>query len=343
MDATNQNQQQTAPQWHRTRSPHPSIEDARKFREELNSTPTPPPVQAPLVPNLPPVQMTPPEPAPQPAPQPSAHLEDPAKMQLPKEFFTNPVQPPQPQPQFDDSKYRNEIEDLRRQLAETNKALEESRSAVSKYRQMEEDHYIDSYLNNEDNQFTTIDKEDARKLLKPLYKGMREDFDRRSQRESARIDEIKSEFDKQIADMKQREENQRREYTRQRILKAVPDLEELQKKPEYSRAMMSPISANSSILLGNVVASEFMKGNADYIIDVLNKIKGTPEPTLDSQASVSFSSSATKPAAPNNDTELSLERLEQMKVDVQTGRMSRSQFRELLRKYRGASDATQKS
>lgn len=326
------------------RMPHPSIEAARKFREEWqaeqNAQAAPTPSEQP-VPTPPPVSPPAPEPTTPTAPQePSAQFVPPSQMTVPESYYMG-----KNEERADYRQLSDERDALKKQLEETRQAMQAMQEEAAKYRAMEEDRFIDNYIDREGDAFVSIDREDARRLLKPLYQTFRDEMGKRSQQSEARLRELSDSVQKRLDDMQLREEQERLTRFRNAVLKAHPDLADLQTTDAYRRVMLTPVASNSDLLIGNVVATEFQKGNVEYVNQVLDQIRaeaGRSRPqSLETIASVSGSGTATAPAAPTDDGEMSLDKLEQMKVDVQTGKMSRKEFREAMQKYRGAS-ATQK-
>lgn len=333
------------------RMPHPSIEAARKFREEWqneqHTQPAPTPSE-PVVPPSPPLP-EPPVPSPEPvaatpqvtpAPQPQPQYVPPSQMTVPDSYYMD-----KDATRVDYRQLTDERDALKKQLEETRQAMQAMQEEAAKYRAMEEDRFIDNYIDREGDAFVSIDREDARRLLKPVYQTVRDEMGKRVQQSEARMQEIADSVQKRLDEMQQREEMDRLTRARNAVLKAHPDLAELQNTDAYRRVMLTPVGGNPNLLLGNVVATEFQKGNVEYVNQVLDQIRaeaGRNKPqSLDSIASVSGSGTATTPAAPSDDGEMSLDQLEQMKIDVQTGKMTRKEFREAMQKYRGAS-ATQK-
>ena len=302
--------------------------------------PTPPPVNPP-VPTVSPATPDPAPAAPQPTPTAQqATYVPPAQMAVPDSYYMARNEERNEYRQLSD-----ERDALKKQLEETRQAMQAMQEEAAKYRAMEEDRFIDNYIDREGDAFVSIDREDARRLLKPMYQTFRDEMGKRAQQSEDKMRELANTVQQRLDDMQQREEHERLTRSRNAVLKAHPDLAELQNTDAYRRVMLTPVGSGSNLLIGNVVATEFQKGNVEYVNQVLDQIRaeaGRSKPqSLETIASVSGSGTATAPAAPTDDSEMDLDRLEQMKVDVQTGKMSRKEFREAMQKYRGAS-ATQK-
>lgn len=330
------------------RMPHPAIAAAKQFRESLaqegfNAQPSTPPVPEQVtqpVPSMEPAGQPapvspPPQPQPQPQPAQPPQYVHPTQMPLPDSYYT--------QPEDTREDYRTlsaERDQLRKDLEQTRKDLESMQASIAKYRSMEDDNFIDSYLAQEGDKLVSINQEDAKRLLAPMYKTLRQEMARRQEEADARLAELNTSVSQRFEDLRAKEEALRMEQTRAAVLKAHPNLAELQKTEAYQRIMLTPVGVNSNLLLGNIVANEFQRGNVDYVNQILDQVQkevtAGQAPALDNIASVSGAGVASAPAAPTVTEELDLEKLEQMKIDVQTGRMSKKEFREAMRKYRGA-------
>ena len=331
------------------RMPHPSIEAARQFREswQRENQQAQPPVETTPPPVTPePVQTD----AQQPVVVPGASL---GTVQAPPAAPTPPSVPvPESYlapPQAEQPEYRQlaeERDELRKQLEEARQLVQTMQAEAAQHQAKAADRFIDDYLDREGDAFVSIDREDARRLLKPMYQAFREEFGKRAQQTEETVRGFTESVQQRLDGMQQREEAEHMARAREAVMRAHPDLAELQNTDAYRRVMLTPVGGNANVLLGNVVASEFQKGNAEYVNQVLDQIRAeagrdAPRPLADI-ASVSGSGTVTAPALPDNDNStMDLSQLEQLKADFQTGKVSRKEFREAMRRYRG-SPATQK-
>ena len=124
-------------------------------------------------------------------------------------------------------------------------------------------------------------------------------------------------------------------------MKAHPDLQQLQSTPAYAQVMMSPVQEGSAITVGEVVAAEIKKGNADYVIKVLDSVKarnGTA-PNLNAIASVSANATSSGATSGHDVSvdKLTDEQIADYRFKVQTGEMSRDEFRQIMARHREAS------
>lgn len=250
-----------------------------------------------------------------------------------------PEPAPKPEPQDNkEDEFRRKNEELLRELEETRKQLEEARKIPEHLRAIHDEQELENLLKNSGVDFRTIDMEDAKKLLAPVIQTMRQQQNASNAEFQRRLSEQEKALETRFKELDDREHYSKLEKTKAAILAAHPDLEALQKTPEYQRTMASPIGGKSGVLVGQLVAAEYRQGNADYIIDVLNRIKAGVQPDLTDIASVSPASTTTAPGS--NTTEkpgrLSPEELAELRFKVQSRQISRQEFRDIMEKHREA-------
>lgn len=347
------------------RHPHPAAAAAAQFRQETAHLRAGEPAPAPSTPAAPvvdpaPVQYTPPvQPVPVP-PQPAAPVTPTQPVQyapvqnvpVPPQYAdilgagtptpsTTPVTPEKsagPTPEEIEAKFRKENEELLRQLEQTRNELAEAKKIPDDLLQLKEERELDELLATYSSEFQSIDPADAKKLLAPVLKTVRQQSSKATEALQNQLLSQQKELHNRFKQLEERERLDRLNKTRDKILKAHPDLAQLQQTPAYQQAMMTPVGGKSGILVGQLVAAEYQQGNADYIIDVLNAVKQQAQPDLAGVASVSPSAAATIPAAPTDGTpgRLTAEQIAEYKFMVQTGQMSREDFREVMKKHREA-------
>lgn len=344
----------------KVRHPHPAAAAAAKFREEtahlrggnpaqttavVNPQPVvQTPVQPPVVPSIPPI--TEPVQTAQNSTEPT--LTPVASVKLPENYVdalsvvmghSNTNAHPNLEQQRQAAPTHTEPDDnvaLRRELEEARRQLEEARRLPDELARMKEEREIEQLLSSSETEFTTIDKEDAKKLLAPIVRTVREQANRAVKDSEARVQQLEQELQERFRKLDDEKFTARLNKTRDAILKAHPDLESLQKTPAYQQMMMSPIGGNAGLLVGQLVAAEYQRGNADYVINVLNQVKQSV-PDLANVASVSPAAATTAPApAAEEGGRLTSDQIAQYKFMVQTGQMSREDFRSVMKKHRDA-------
>lgn len=126
----------------------------------------------------------------------------------------------------------------------------------------------------------TVDPEDAKKISNAVLNATAPVMTA-IQQENARLRQQIAESQEQIA---ARLEQQRIQQLNQRLLAAHPDFIQLQNDPAYI-AFMNQRDGLSHMTRDQRAAQEFSAGNVDYVIDMLNQLKGV-QPSADSITSV---------------------------------------------------------
>lgn len=248
---------------------------------------------------------------------------------------------PEPKVEPNDSKedeFRRKNEELLRELEDTRKQLEEARKIPDNLRALHDEQELENLLKNSGVDFRSIDMDDAKKLLAPVIQTMRQQQSASNAEFQRKLAEQEETLKSRFKELDDREHYSKLEKTKAAILAAHPDLEQLQKTPEYQRTMASPIGGKSGVLIGQLVAAEYRQGNAEYIIDVLNRIKAGVQTDLSDVASVSPASTTTAPSAAGSDKSgrLTPEELAELRFKVQSRQISRQEFREIMEKHREA-------
>lgn len=343
--------QNTGPVKPKVRSPHPAAAAAAKFRDETmtlrgegtaSANPEPTNTQAASVAPTPtPASAT------ESATTPGVTYTPAATMQPPVGYVdmlaVNPTTPPTSTPTTGvseeelEARFKQRYADTLAELEQVRKERDEARALSEEARRITDEQKLAKLLQESGANLGSIDQADAIKLLTPVMATMREQAKQSSKQTEERLQQVEQLISEQAVAQQERENKARLERTRAAILKAHPDLEELQKTAAYQQVMQSPVGSNSGLLIGNLVAAELQRGNADYIIHVLDQVKGQTTQTANPATSISPSATAAAPAATGtNDGLLTEEQLMQYKNAVQTGQMSRSEFRDIMQKHREA-------
>lgn len=337
----------------RPRRGHPAIEDAKKFREGLK--------------NNEPVQASAPEPASvQTTPVATASAEP-----VPASTSTSPVskepdltpvldigipdeyndilagiapssaaasEPVSSEPSVDYKQIQADNERLRKELEESRKQLEEAQKISSELLRFKDDRDLDELIKNAGIDYETIDPSDVKKIMSPLFQAIRQQAHNTTAQLQKQLQEQQDRISARLKQLDDTETKRKYDSVRAALLKAHPDLEQLQQSEAYKRAMLTPVGGNSGILTGQLVAAEYKRGNADYIIKVLNDIKQSTASNLESVASVPPSAGVAKvPPAPTGTSDyLTPEQLSELNHKVRTRQISREEFHTLLEKHRAA-------
>lgn len=237
-----------------------------------------------------------------------------------------------------EAQFRAENDALKRELESLRSELSEARKLPDDLRRLQEEQELERILQENTAEFGSIDPADARRLLAPVLRSVREQASQTSKQTETRLQNLESELQKQVSDLKEREQLAKVKSLRDTVLKAHPDLEQLQKTAAYQQVMMSPVGDGSGIRIGQVVAAEFQQGNTDYVIKVLDQVKRQAQQDVASVASVSPSGTHVAPgiASEGSSDKLTPDQIAQYKFMVQSGQMSRNEFRDIMKKHREA-------
>lgn len=328
----------------RRRMPHPAAADAAKFNQQWESV-APPAVTQTAPPSPPAPKVEAPEIGQPAAPAtPSPAPVDAAPEQGPNIFSGLREAPAQPEPKDRSAEldqYRKQIDELKQQLEDSKKELEKANKLTADLQDFKDDRDLDELLKSVGSEFASIDPEDAKKLLAPVLKAVRQQAATSTASLNKRLEDQTQHLQSKVQELETAAADRQVRKIRDTVLRAVPDLEELQKTDAYKAAMMAPIAPHSHILTGQLVAAELERGNTDYVIGVLNRIK-QGQPQVESVVSVSPSSSAAAQptaAAGENDGLLSDDEIADMMTKVRMRQMSRQDFQEAMKKHRSAQAA----
>lgn len=244
------------------------------------------------------------------------------------------VEPQQPQESPELKAMREENAKLAKELEELRKARENDSASLAELNKLREKQRVDEYLAGMDG-LNSVNADDARKLVAPLLQQM----DKAREDSAKQLQEARAAIEQRFTEMDKRKAQDKNNQLYSQIIKAHPDLQQLQKTKEYSEVMLSPVQPNSNITVGELVAAELKNGNADYIIKVLDTVKQRAAvPNISAVASVS--AGATAGASSGTDTAgdiLTDEQIADLRFKVQTGEISRDEFRTRMARHREAS------
>lgn len=232
---------------------------------------------------------------------------------------------------------REENAKLLKEVEELRKARESDSAALDELAQYREKKRVDDYLASIDGGLGTINGDDARKLVSPLL----QQIDQARKDNLKQIQDAQEAVNKRFAEYDRKSELTKSNQLYAKIMKAHPDLQQLQSTPAYAQVMMSPVQEGSAITVGEVVAAEIKKGNADYVIKVLDSVKARngAAPNLNAIASVSANATASGATSGHDVSgdKLTDEQIADYRFKVQTGEMSRDEFRQIMARHREAS------
>lgn len=207
-------------------------------------------------------------------------------------------------------------------------SYEQSRSDFDKY---ERDKYIDKMIDEQG--FDSISRDDAKRLLGPVFDGMRQQNAALGQALSAQYNNSV----KQYKELTRKRDTEHYNRFADKIRKKFPDLAQLQRTQAYVDVMRAPVAEGSDVTVGDLVAKEFQKRNYKYINNVLKQVRDRINSVPDISASAVIGGNApsqgsgSMEAKPLSDSEMS-----DLRFKLQNRQISRQEFSDALKRHREA-------
>lgn len=265
-----------------------------------------------------------PQPAPKPRPQPAAPVDEDDDDDDDIQYRT-----------VDNMEYDRVRNDAIAAMQAENDAL---RARLSSYEQsredfdkFEKDKLIDKMIDEQG--FDSISRDDAKRLLGPVFDGMRQQNAALGQALSAQYNNSV----KQYQEMTAKREKEQYSHFADKIRKKFPDLPKLQQTQAYVDVMTAPVAAGSDVTVGQLVAQEFNKKNYKYINNVLKQVRDriNSVPDISANAVVGGNApsqgSGSTEARPLSDSEMS-----DLRFKLQNRQISRQEFSDALKRHREA-------
>ena len=265
-----------------------------------------------------------PQPAPKPRPQPAAPVDEDDDDDEDIQYRT-----------VDNMEYDRVRNDAIAAMQAENDAL---RARLSSYEQsredfdkFEKDKLIDKMIDEQG--FDSISRDDAKRLLGPVFDGMRQQNAALGQALSAQY----SNSVKQYQEMTAKREKEQYSHFADKIRKKFPDLAKLQQTQAYVDVMRAPVAAGSDVTVGQLVAQEYKKKNYKYINNVLKQVRDriNSVPDISANAVVGGNApsqgSGSTEAKPLSDSEMS-----DLRFKLQNRQISRQEFSDALKRHREA-------
>lgn len=249
-----------------------------------------------------------PQPAPAPAPQPTP---TPAPA---------PQQPPQNAQEFMALQQQNQ--QLQAQLAQQNQVIQNLMDANKGYNDLKVQTAADNIQFGE---LGTVDADDAKAIAAGIMKAL-----------DTQLAPIKEALAQQRSYTEQFSQLQDQKFAQQQakavinqIMQKHPDFIELQTDPNYLRFVQQH-DGSSSLTYDAIAAYEFQRGNANYIIDLVNKYK-QQQPAPSALTTVAPVQTAAVPQ-PAQEQQVELPTLRELNQWMQMRRINQDQYRQLLQK-----------
>ena len=265
-----------------------------------------------------------PQPAPKPRPQPAAPVDEDDDDDDDIQYRT-----------VDNMEYDRVRNDAIAAMQAENDAL---RARLSSYEQsredfdkFEKDKLIDKMIDEQG--FDSISKDDARRLLNPIFDSMRKQNAALGQALSAQYNNSV----KQYQEMTKKRDAEQYNHFANKIRKKFPDLAQLQQTQAYVDIMTAPVAAGSDVTVGQLVAQAYKTKNYKYINNVLKQVRDriNSVPDISANAVVGGNApsqgSGSTEARPLSDSEMS-----DLRFKLQNRQISRQEFSDALKRHREA-------
>jgi hypothetical protein len=252
------------------------------------------------------------------------------------------VSPPPPRPSDDYAKVQQELAEVRLQLTaerEARMAAEEQRKAgearlkadqdaLAEYSQLKRTQELEQLINTQHTELSSIDPEDAKKLLKLVH-----EYNEISRKDmQARLDEQKQQLARQVQDTQAGLVQEQHNKFKDALTAAVPNIEQLVKSPEYRQFLKTPVSPGSKTTNEAMFQLELSQGNMGFVVSKMAEwAQAKPNPADIAQVSSAAAGFQAVPAVPET------EDWRDLLHKVRSGQIDRKQFRELKRKANAVS------
>jgi hypothetical protein len=261
------------------------------------------------------------------------------------ETSPEPQEPYQPPPQYAYApelvQARQELDSLRATLAqerEARLAVEAQRqndlAALEEFNRVKRERDIESLMNVDDLEFNSLDPDDAKKLIKPIYERIVQTQEEKYNELATRLEEQRQFLAKQAQGAQEAYFQQKRDEFNSALAKEVPNIEQLTRTPAYKQFVESPHAPGSVVTMRDHLNEELRRGNAGYVIGKLKQFAQN-KPNLANVAQVG--SATTGYQAPVNKPEGdSLKTMRDRMNKLRANQISRQEYRALKRQTQAA-------
>ncbi len=250
---------------------------------------------------------------------------------------TTPVAPPQNIPQYDPcvlsalQQAEAEKQRLAQELATQQETVKNLLNAQQELDTLKQRQALQDSLSQEAfADLGTVDPEDAKKITDVILKATAPAMVA-IQQDNAKLREQLAVSQQQIT---ARMEQQRIQQLNAKLLQAHPDIVQLQNDPAYV-SFMNQRDGLSSQTRDQRAAQEFTAGNVDYVIDLLNQLKGV-QPSAAHIASVAPVQTASAATAPVNEPQAPAMDLRTLNSMYQMRQITHDEYRAKLKELRAA-------
>lgn len=233
-----------------------------------------------------------------------------------------------------------ERDDARTQLAGTLEATKAELAELEELRKYRQEAEIRKRLSLENIEFENVSPEAARelneKVFMPAVTAMQTSFEEKTKALNAQLERTRKETEDRIKSETEAQAAQRYARINSELERALPGAASIIQSPAFKEYLRKPSGEHATTTLGELVGMEYHKGNTAYVISAVNSFMNG-RPNINDVASAPAVTTASAPAssAEQEDmTQYTPERLREMNLAVQTGKITNAEYREWYGKYK---------
>jgi hypothetical protein len=278
--------------------------------------------------------------APEAEPQGSPGYGSPEPPEAPGYGGPAPMPTPEPEPDQRLIETRQELESVRAALAAERAArvaeearAHEERARLEEYNKREREQELERLLAGEDVEYATLDPDDVKKLVRPLYNKLSEIQEERHKALEARLEEQRRLVESQIEGSRQALENEDRARFYAALEAEIPNFRDFLKSSSYAAYLKAPFQPGFAQTNEEVLNKELQAGNVDLVVRHMKAFaQGKKNPADIAQVGATSGGAHAYAAASGKDEDsLRRERLELRR----SGKISSEDYRAMKRKIRG--------
>jgi hypothetical protein len=261
-------------------------------------------------------------------PAPQSPIEEPPVQPVPVQPV--PVEPVADQRTFE---LQRELENARSLLAAERQARQEEEqrykdglAQLEEFNRQQKEKEIEALLSGEGAEYVSLDPDDAKKLIQPLYNKLKAEQDQARRDLEAKLTEQSKLIEGQIKGSQEALEKENRTKFYAALESAIPNFKDFVKSPAYATYLKTPFQAGFRQTTEEVLNKELQAGNFDAVVNHLkNFALGRHNPADIAQvggAAVSPQFSVT--------TNVDADKARRDRLNmIRTGKISRAAYRKL--------------
>lgn len=233
-----------------------------------------------------------------------------------------------------------ERDEARTQLAGTLESTKNELAELEELRKYRQEAELRKRLSLDNIEFENVSPEVARelneKVFMPAVTAMHSSFEEKTKALNAQLEQTRKEAEERIKSETEAQAAQRYARINSELERAMPGVSSIIQSPAFREYLRKPSGEHATTTLGELVGMEYHKGNTAYVISAVNNFMNG-RPNINDIASAPAVTTASAPAtsAEQEDmTQYTPERLREMNLAVQTGKITNAEYREWYGKYK---------